>query len=249
MKNEVTLWISDTRAALSPERRRAQFEVLSPAEQESAQRFVQQAHSDTYVQAHCLKRKVLAKVLGRRTSRLRFGRGTHGRPYLLGPCPMSFNLSHTSGLVACGVFQENIGVDVELLRDNVDMRTLSRRVLSARETKSLDLDAPASQTRFFDYWTIKEAYSKARGLGITMPFRLLDFCIDSNGKFDPNLKQVGDSAKHWRFRVYDLHGVFRIAVAVRLKATTKITLNFVDALTLSLNNVTATEVADQKTYT
>ncbi len=246
--NEVTLWLSDTRSDLSPRTRSAQFAVLSPAEKRAAERFIHKSHSDTYVQAHCLKRKVLAATLGRSSESLRFGRGTHGRPYLLGQCPMSFNLSHTRGLVAFGLHNQSIGVDVECLRDNVDMKTLSRRVLSQAETHSLNLEAPASQTRFFDYWTIKEAYSKARGLGITMPFRVLDFAIDSNGFFDPKLDQVNDSPDRWHFGVYDLDGVFRIAVAAKTNDDLKVKLTFVDPLTLSAYNTVITPIADQKTY-
>ncbi|MEM7280830.1 MAG: 4'-phosphopantetheinyl transferase superfamily protein [Pseudomonadota bacterium] len=238
--------MSDTREVPSGETHTRRYQVLSPEEQIAADRFMFPSDSQTFVAAHCLLRQVLSHHLNRSPETLRFGRGSHGRPYLLGNMATNFNLSHTKGLVACAVYDRAIGVDVEQLRDNIDIRALSRRVLSKNEQDTLSFDKPPSQTRFFDYWTVKEAYSKARGLGITMPFRYLDFAISDQGVFEPDLSHVDDKADNWCFEVYQLQEGFRVALAAKKIRDVSIRLHFVDPFTLTSKNVPTKIVAAQK---
>ena len=83
---------------------------------------------------------------------------------------LRFNISHTDGLIACAVtIGREVGVDVEHIE-----RRLTHDVpaASSRRTKSptcARCRRTSSDAVFFDYWTLKEAYIKARGFGLALP--------------------------------------------------------------------------------
>src|SRR5204862_4842089 len=130
-----------------------------------------------------------------------------------------FSLSHTRGLAACA-----IGVDLELGLDVEDTTRgapveVANRWFAPEELAELNALAPAEQSdRFFVYWTLKEAYIKARGLGLTLPLDQFSFtCSDSTiaiafGSGCP------DDETAWSFRSWVIEPGHRAALAVRAPA-------------------------------
>jgi 4'-phosphopantetheinyl transferase len=147
--------------------------TLSDAERHRASRLVFEEDRRAYLAAHHLLRATLAPLLGRAPEAIEMYAGHGGRPELTGPAApdVSFNLSHTRGLVACAVSVETVvGVDVELVRDLPDVAALARSTLTPDEIDELDRIAPAERSRaFLRRWTIKEAYAKATGHGLGLP--------------------------------------------------------------------------------
>ena len=105
------------------------------------------------------------------------GRGAkvaHGRPEIDVPRrPCRFNLAHSAGLVVCALARgREVGVDVEdLQRAGSSIRTLVDRYCSPAEVRTTSTRRATDgwRDRFLTYWTLKEAYLKARGLGISVP--------------------------------------------------------------------------------
>ena len=101
-------------------------------------------------------------------------RNVHGRPEILdrpaGVPDLRFNLSHTDGLIACAVtIGREVGVDVEHVGRRLT-HDIAGRFFAPREVADLKSLPVAEQPRvFFDYWTLKEAYIKARGFGLALP--------------------------------------------------------------------------------
>jgi len=97
-----------------------------------------------------------------------FREGPHGKPAIAGPegAPaLRFNLSNTRSLVACAVtLDHEIGVDVEEIDRPGETVTIAERFFSPSEVAALRaLPAGEQRERFFEYWTLKEAYIKALG--------------------------------------------------------------------------------------
>jgi len=69
-----------------------------------------------------------------------------------------------------------IGVDVEYVTPDDWIYETTSTVLSTDESTSLlRLDEESRRERFFLYWTLKESYIKARGMGISLPLTKISF--------------------------------------------------------------------------
>lgn len=195
--------------------------LLSAEELERCDRFVHPADRVRFLLARAMVRTMLSEYVPRAPRDWRFRIEEHGRPEVAelpaGAPDLRFNLSHTPGLVACGVtVGRDIGVDVE----NVN-RTLAHEVperfFSAQEVTDLRaLPEEEQPIVFFDYWTLKESYIKARGLGLTLPLRQFTFVrrpgLAPTISFAPELH---DDASAWQFAQFWPTRDHRMAVAVR----------------------------------
>jgi 4'-phosphopantetheinyl transferase len=90
---------------------------------------------------------------------------------------IEFNLSHTDGLVVMGVTRDrSIGVDVENVRACEVGIEIAERFFAPEEILALRaLPEEKQKHRFFEYWTLKEAYIKARGMGLSIPLERFAF--------------------------------------------------------------------------
>lgn len=117
-------------------------------------------------------------------------------------CRLSFNISHTRGLIALGITRDRaIGIDVEHVGTREISRGIAERYFSRAEAADLEQVADQRwQERFFEYWTFKESYMKARGMGLSIPLDSFSFhglcsgCISL--AVDPT---QGDDAGRWHF--------------------------------------------------
>ncbi len=154
--------------------------LLSPDELERYQRFYFEADRLNYLAAHALLRLVLSRYVPYVPGQWRFLRGAYGKPQIdpaLTSAPLNFNLSHTKGLVACVLaVDRDCGIDVESIRPMKDMHGVAGTVFSEQEIAFLNAQpAAAQQSAFFSLWTLKEAYIKATGMGMTAPLQQITF--------------------------------------------------------------------------
>jgi 4'-phosphopantetheinyl transferase len=133
-----------------------------------------------YLLGHALARVALsaqAPEVAPARWRLRLGAG--GRPVVAAPAAtgLAFNLSHTRGLVAAAAARHcTVGLDVEWGGRMPRAMALAARYFSPAESAALAAVPPAGQPqRFLGYWTLKESYLKARGAGLGLPLRAIDF--------------------------------------------------------------------------
>ncbi len=119
---------------------------------------------------------------------------------------LRFNLSNTRGLVACAVALEGeIGVDVEAVDRGGDLLEIAERFMAAPEAAAIRALPPDAQAfRFFTYWTLKEAYIKARGMGLSIPLDKFWFLLDGEAPASSPARLVlapdmDDDASGWSF--------------------------------------------------
>ena len=220
LPGRVDLWLAGTASLHDPVSLRACRGLLSPRELESCCAFRREADQRRALLARGLLRETLSRYVPVPPSAWEFAAGTHGRPEIASPAGsrLRFNLSHTGSLVACALtLNDEIGVDLEDVRRNWDVLELAERVFTPAESADLRGLAPAArQRRFFELWTLKEAYLKARGLGFTLDPRCASFDLEQPGRvrarFAPETeRQPAD----WWFALLDIQPDHVLALASR----------------------------------
>ncbi|MEJ2345906.1 MAG: 4'-phosphopantetheinyl transferase superfamily protein [Gammaproteobacteria bacterium] len=159
------------------------YQLLSERERGKADRLVRAEHRRREIVAHATLRRILASYLDADAGRLVFQREVRGKPYLE-PAPgarqLQFNLSHSQDHALVAVcLGRRVGVDVEMVRQEVPAARLARRFFEPGEADALETLPPAEQLpAFFRAWTRKEALLKATGEGIVSGGGLHRIAVD-----------------------------------------------------------------------
>lgn len=217
--SEVHVWWTRPESWQSPDLVRRFSALLSDDERDRCQRFVFPSDRRTYTVAHALVRTVLSSYTGIDPAAWQFTAGRYGRPEISGPpgAPhIRFSLGHTKGLAALAVSRiHDVGVDVEHRDRQTDCLGLARQFFASVEADHLaSLPPPKRATTFFDYWTLKEAYVKATGLGLSLPLASFWFQLGE----PPTVVFATDSGERssdWHFEQLSFGSSHAGAVAVR----------------------------------
>jgi 4'-phosphopantetheinyl transferase len=184
--------------------RSAAHRFLSETEHARRSGFRVERSRDLYLVGRVLVRRVLSRRAGVPENAWIFRTNRYGRPSVLQPAAfrhLSFNMSHTEGLVACAVSDRWIvGIDVENVGRDIDPGDLASLAFAPEEKAGL-LESPPEgrRERFFSYWTLKEAYIKARGLGVSLPLDEFWFDLDVSPPRVHFKAGCPDDPKRWHF--------------------------------------------------
>lgn len=221
-------------------------ELMTPDERERHGRFVFDRDRHQFLVTRALVRTTLSRYAPVAPPQWRFVANAYGRPEIAcaetaraaglpaWPGPrLWFNLSNTRGLIACAVTAryDEVGVDVEHLDRDSRTIDIADRFFSPREVTALRaVPAARRQERFFVYWTLKEAYIKARGMGLSIPLEQFSFDVDGGDDiriaFEPEL---GDSPQAWRFGLFAVARRYLLAAAVRARSPSPSNVRFAAA--------------------
>lgn len=197
-------------------------QLLSAEEQIAASRLHLARNRHDYIVAHALVRLRLSYCFPVTPRDWGFGRDSGNRPFVIGPPglpPFQSNLSHTQGLAAVLITgAAHAGVDVEKIKNTGDLPLIATQIFAPVELASLSrLSGDAWVKRFFELWTLKEAYVKARGLGLTLPLKSIAFEIGSDNRpvvrFAP---ENNDETQGWQFWLRQISADHILAAAVRV---------------------------------
>lgn len=162
----VDIWLLDF-TALTENQIANLSNTLSPEELTRVQTFKHKQHH--FVATRALVRKVLAFYTGLPIHSLEFARREEGKPYLTNaPSPIYFNLSHSGNFAALAVSTAGeIGIDIETIRPR-NFLAIAERYYHAEELHQILTTTEAEREQlFFKLWTLKEAFFKATGGGIS----------------------------------------------------------------------------------
>jgi 4'-phosphopantetheinyl transferase len=169
-----------------------------------------------YLIAHALLRLSLSRYAPLPPSEWSFKRNQYGRPEIANPGFQSlrFNLSHTQGLVACALnLKHPIGVDVETLDRSNRLLDIADRYFSAQECVDLqNLPQTQQHSRFFDYWTLKESFIKAKGMGLALPLGQFGFKFAEQTIRLYWSDALQDDPARWAFWLYRLGATHKLAL-------------------------------------
>ena len=140
---------------------------LSADERERAGGLLTGTHQRRFVVARSMLRQLLGLYLDQAPGAVAFSRGAHGKPFLQ-EGGLHFNVSHTHELALYAIAHtREVGVDVEWMRVQVAHEQIAARFFSLEEQEALaQVSAEERRAAFYNIWTRKEAYVKARGDGL-----------------------------------------------------------------------------------
>jgi 4'-phosphopantetheinyl transferase len=200
-ERELHIWRADLN--LAPETLKRLALTLDNDEKARAARFHFARDRDHFTACRGILRELLGEYLGSSPASIEFSYGAYGKPaHRPGDSrpPIRFNVSHSSGRAVLA-FARNceIGIDLEPISPEFAGEEIAKRYFSAREVAELiALPVEMRPEGFSLCWTRKEAYVKARGLGLQIPLDSFSVSLTPN---QPELLESEDSNR-WSLRSF-----------------------------------------------
>lgn len=219
--NSVHIDLVDTANAAALAKLDSYKALMSTDEHERMLRLVFDRDRRAFLITRALVRTMLSRYAAVKPTDWRFIENVHGRPEILdrpsGTPDLRFNISHTDGLIACAVtIGREVGVDVEHIGRHLYYDVPGRFFAPGEVTDLRNLPVEDQPKVFFDYWTLKEAYIKARGFGLALPLGDFAFKLNPPGPpaitFEPSLD---DDPSTWQFMQDWPTPQHRLGLAVR----------------------------------
>jgi len=205
---------------IKDERLLAQYRSLLTEQERCRERsfyFTRDRHR--YLVTRALERTVLSRYAPIAPEHWSFRTNPYGRPEIANDDHIArkivFNISHTQSLIVFGVTCCNaLGVDTENVRIRTAPIEIAGNFFSCSEVDELHTHSvEARQERFFQYWTLKESYIKARGMGLSIPLDQFAFHIQEERRISVSMQRnLNDFPARWRFWQLRLSANYIIAV-------------------------------------
>jgi 4'-phosphopantetheinyl transferase len=171
-----------------------------------------------YIARHCWLRRILAGYLDCLPEQVPLVQGPHGKPNVAGRNDLQFNLTHSGAHTVLAIARSRsvaaLGVDLEPVRAHEWASELVAAMFHERERhhwQRLPSTKPELRTRAFAvWWTAKEAWLKALGVGLLVgldPFDATELAWAPNDRWLPvSITNEGDphaaAAIRWHVRLF-----------------------------------------------
>jgi 4'-phosphopantetheinyl transferase len=174
----VYLWLINV--ATEPQAIEKLKNSLNTEELKRAERFVFEKDRNQFISAHGMLRTVLSKYLETVPSEIKFKKNKNRKPQILFPLTsLKFNISHAENKILVALSNEEIGVDIEMIKPGFEFRDFIKTYFSSNEQEKVLSSANHNET-FYKFWTRKEAVLKASGLGIIDNLKEIEICNNEN---------------------------------------------------------------------
>ena len=200
--------------------------ILSIDEKERARAFQFAEDRHEFVTAHVLPRRALSHHFPLAPHEWQFEAGANGKPRLLRSPGLRFNLSHTKDLVMCAISSGiEVGIDTEPRTRSKEIEEIASQLLSLIEAQQMQhLSEQDKCDRFVDLWTGKEAFTKACGLGLSLPLKDISFSYSHHEDVKLEIDSSwGLNADRFQFGWYSLSG-HRVAIATERSMNLRVQL-------------------------
>ncbi len=205
LQNSIHIWITDIEKVTDPYLMDVYRSILSDEEKERLERYRFEKDKNSFLISHAMVRSVLSNYIEIAPKDLQFKIDKNGKPEVCSEegesLLLEYNLSHSGKYAVVAVTNEIVcGIDVEKIDAKRDFWDIAQNYFSSKEI--LDLKSALEQDqahRFFTYWTLKEAYIKAKGETIASSLNKVSFDLHHQNQISAELDGFGDNDKRWQF--------------------------------------------------
>ncbi len=209
--------------------------LMSEHEQKRAEAYAAETDRQRYIAANTFLRDVLSRYLHKEPAEIVFGYSDFYNKPLLAGDDLHFNLSYRGEWALLGVSDKVIGVDIEKHIVINDMEGFAKNFFSDDEIAEwLNGSNPDSNIKnFFRLWTLKEAYIKAMGKGLSYPLQEFsvipavkwgienskssrDFVLDLPASEDGCIPLLETSSLSWGFKELEAPEGYAAAVCYEI---------------------------------
>lgn len=219
-QNSIDLWLCFPQEVTAPSLL-AQYEgLLTSDEMIRKNRFHFQKHRQLYLITRAMEKDLLSRYSGIAMAELVLKRNAYGKPMLQqnsrGSSRLHYNISHTEGLIVLALCKgRQIGVDVESTQRKIGYQSIIQSYFSNAEVDDIEQQTTEQKknNRFYDYWTLKEAYIKGIGKGLSTALQNIQFKLSHDNKIsciDNNSTEHGA----WQQYLFTADHAHTIAVSV-----------------------------------
>ena len=217
--NDVHVWCASL--DLKPSQLESLYETLAEDERARARRYHAQKDRDHFIVARGRLREILSRYLKISANKIHFCYGAYGKPALASSTdrqPLHFNISHSHGMALYAIsLDREVGIDLERVRPGVMKENIAQLFFSPYEVEKLrSLPDDLQQKAFFNCWSRKEAYIKARGEGLHIKPDSFDVSL-CPGEPPTLLRSSAGPDESSRWSLYDLNPGKDYAAAIAVE--------------------------------
>lgn len=197
------------------------YSKITEERKNKTNRYKVQSGKVTSVTSEILLKHAIFSVLGKEI-KLEYKYLNNGKPYLKND-DIYFNISHSFDYVIVAISNDDIGCDIEF-NDEIDLN-VAKKFFSIVEYNDI-LNNIKKRNLFYRYWTLKESFVKATGIGFKLPFNSFTIHLGDNIFVD----QTYDQNKYY-FKELNIIDNYSIALC-SLKELNEVDIKFVDLKTI-----------------
>ncbi|MFT4670797.1 MAG: 4'-phosphopantetheinyl transferase [Pseudohongiellaceae bacterium] len=197
---------------------------LSKQDLQRVERYQFLEHKQQLLMGRYLIRTVLSRYGQLSAGDWRFENNEYGKPFIASALldemvePLFFNLSHSQNKLVLAVARhEFLGVDIEYGLKPRRVEKIANRYFSNSEIEGFSgLEKSQMQKRFYDLWSLKEAYIKACGMGLAIPLNHFSFSFQNERKVEIKFhKERPDDSALWQFWNIESEPGYHLSLAVK----------------------------------
>lgn len=197
LKNEVHIWRS--KLLFTTKQLNNFFSFLSNDEKNKAFKFSFKSDMNNYVASKAILRLILSRYLNLSPVDIVFYKNYYGKPFVLDK-KIGFNMSHSNEYAIYAIAEHKmIGIDIEYIKESFDELAIAGKFFSNIEVQELKSVPEISRKEaFFNCWTRKEAFIKAKGTGLSTPLDSFDVSVISRESAESiSIKMDNEEQNDW----------------------------------------------------
>ena len=147
---------------------------LRNEEREISKKYIKKSDRNNYLLSHSIVNKIFCEIEEKKITDIQWDKNDYGKPAIRNTKNLKFNLSHTKDGLAIVLSRNDIGIDIEYLNNDFEYLYILESIFTDMEVKLI-----RTFKDFYTLWTIKEAYLKLMGIGLSQGMKCIE--IESCG--------------------------------------------------------------------